>query len=779
MADEQIIIEVQLDAQGIEKQLDSVARRVADLKLRQQELNDQYKVGAVNSDYYVKQQKILAQELSTATREQTNLTNALRLANAETDTYSDSLDGMRAKLRDMQSAYAGLSAEQRDTSAGKAFLKSIAEQDKAVKSLEKSIGDARRNVGNYADAINESIPSLGRFSSAIKAFPEMLTAISKGGVAAFKGIAQAIGAATKAALAFLATPIGMIIAGIAAAVGVLVGAFKALAAGFKKSDDAGTSLAKFFAAFQPIVDGFNRLMVKAAEGIGKLFEAIGRLIGRFSDASKVAQDLVDAQDKLEESEREYVTNSAERAKEIARLRNQAKERDKYTAEERKNFILQAIKLEEDELNERKKNAKERLRILEATAKKESDTTDETKDKIAKARADVLLIEADYYNKTRELLEQKATAEREYQKEIEDARQKEFEDYEKNLLKKQEALQLHLEALEALLNAEEARENSRRELREKYNLVTDQELYDEELAVLKDALDRRLLTQEEYFKATDQLLAKYAPKEIAEEEEEEDIITVKPRAEREAEERKTTEDMVRETFGLDKEALEYYNELIDSGIESTKALGMTQEFIAKRNVQLFAESATSMADSFNEMAEFLNKYGEENKKAQKAQKAFTLASIFASQAQSIAEGALAISAGIAQSQSVPFPANIAAIATTVGTITSLISSTAASFMQAKELVKGILDAGNFATGGIVGGTSYAGDRVTAHVNSREMILTTEQQKTLFDIANSRVNVGFDYAALAAAISAQPAPVMNYREFKQFEQKVSTYNEIAKV
>ena len=43
--------------------------------------------------------------------------------------------------------------------------------------------------------------------------------------------------------------------------------------------------------------------------------------------------------------------------------------------------------------------------------------------------------------------------------------------------------------------------------------------------------------------------------------------------------------------------------------------------------------------------------------------------------------------------------------------------------------------NFATGGIVGGTSYTGDRVTANVNSGEMILNRAQQRNLFDSINS--------------------------------------------
>lgn len=46
---------------------------------------------------------------------------------------------------------------------------------------------------------------------------------------------------------------------------------------------------------------------------------------------------------------------------------------------------------------------------------------------------------------------------------------------------------------------------------------------------------------------------------------------------------------------------------------------------------------------------------------------------------------------------------------------------------------------FATGGIVGGTSYTGDKIQANVNSGEMILNAQQQKNLFDSINgNRLN-----------------------------------------
>lgn len=44
------------------------------------------------------------------------------------------------------------------------------------------------------------------------------------------------------------------------------------------------------------------------------------------------------------------------------------------------------------------------------------------------------------------------------------------------------------------------------------------------------------------------------------------------------------------------------------------------------------------------------------------------------------------------------------------------------------------AGSFSSGGVVGGSSYSGDNLTANVNSAEMILTQRQQRRLFDLAN---------------------------------------------
>ena len=80
------------------------------------------------------------------------------------------------------------------------------------------------------------------------------------------------------------------------------------------------------------------------------------------------------------------------------------------------------------------------------------------------------------------------------------------------------------------------------------------------------------------------------------------------------------------------------------------------------------------------------------------------------------------AGAAQGgASLPFPANIAAIAAGVAAVVAVIA---------------MIGSLAFEHGGIVPGTSLTGDRVTARVNSGEMIINRRQQLNLWRLANTR-------------------------------------------
>ena len=94
------------------------------------------------------------------------------------------------------------------------------------------------------------------------------------------------------------------------------------------------------------------------------------------------------------------------------------------------------------------------------------------------------------------------------------------------------------------------------------------------------------------------------------------------------------------------------------------------------------------------------------------KAFSLA-------EALTSGYLAAQKALALGYPMAIPATIAAAATTAANVARITSQQAPSFEN----------------GGIVPGSSFTGDRISANVNSGEMILNRRQQSQLFDMVNN--------------------------------------------
>ena len=245
-------------------------------------------------------------------------------------------------------------------------------------------------------------------------------------------------------------------------------------------------------------------------------------------------------------------------------------------------------------------------------------------------------------------------------------------------------------------------------------------------------------------------------------------------------------LIRETFAKKAEELDkqYHDNLVRQAEDAREAY--------KESLMATAASASQ---TFGAMSDLLSQYGEENEAAAKASKAFGIAQIITDQAISIADTAKAISAAVAGATVAAASTGPAApfvlagyIAAMVGAVLGALGSIASTIAQAKQLMSSAdtagKDAGKYAGGGTIPGTSYTGDKLIAHVNSGEGIYTgTQANNLLQEIANNPVRGGFDYGqmaeAMAYAVSQQPAPVMDYQEFTDFQQKVLTYNEFAKI
>lgn len=129
-----------------------------------------------------------------------------------------------------------------------------------------------------------------------------------------------------------------------------------------------------------------------------------------------------------------------------------------------------------------------------------------------------------------------------------------------------------------------------------------------------------------------------------------------------------------------------------------------------------ESIGYIGDMFSSLSDVV---GEESGKVFQA-----IGSSISAVGQAIAKiSALMMAEGVESVMALPFPANMAALATIIGTITSVIGSIASVASQ------------QFAEGGIVKGSTTIGDFVPIRANAGEMILNGTQQSRLFKMLNN--------------------------------------------
>lgn len=167
---------------------------------------------------------------------------------------------------------------------------------------------------------------------------------------------------------------------------------------------------------------------------------------------------------------------------------------------------------------------------------------------------------------------------------------------------------------------------------------------------------------------------------------------------------------------------------------------------------FADTVKNISDAFKAVAKASNIA----KQAEQAENAVTSTGIglkntaaaasqtaaAANATETVSAEAAAMAEGTASGASLPFPANIAAIAAIVGSIVSVIAMIAS------------LSAPKYATGGVAGGVVQGGgltngDRINIRVNKGEMILNSSQQGKLWQAINSG-NLGASNPVLEGAV-----------------------------
>ena len=822
---EQIILDIQLDKGSVNADLRATLESLKALKNEQKELTKAIKEGNDVDGEMSARLLDLKSQIKYTEAQAKGLSATQRVLTADGKKYEDTLNGQRQKLSDMQSAYDAMDKEMRESEGGKAFLAQIKEQHDAVLGLEGATGRMQRNVGNYEASIKGAIPSLDKFDAALNKMGTSMNDLQQGVGTASKNIVSHFATIGKA---LITPPLGIIVAILT---GIML-IFGKLASAIKKNDDAMTNLQVAFSAFKPIAiaigkifEGIGVALSKVAVGIANVVTKISSaLIPGFEEASKKVTEYILAVDALEETQRQYTVQNAKDAQEIAKYRAIAAE--STDLEERKKALQSAITLEEEIARRNVEIATKTLQLRKEQARQEVDTTDETKNEIARLEAEKIQAETDYYNKKREM----AAQIRELNNKINAENAKNHQEYIKRLeaqrKAEEEAEKARQEALKASLENEKAIRQQMEDF--KASLIKDageRELVEMQIAGSREIeeLKKRLETEknitEEGRAILNQLIIdkqteldtqlKIKADALAEERINAEMQKIAEQEQTKLELRKAiVEENSAEMLELQLEELELQQqaELENTILNEEEKYLIVEKYeklkqalvaeTAKKNeeqaTQMKAQLSASMqtmaknaSSAFGQMSELLEGYGEENEKASKAAKAFALMQLATDQAISISQTARAMVEAVqgatqaAASTGPLAPVMLAVyIAEMVGLVLGAVAGQVASIKQAKTILSGD---NKFESGGIVGGTSFSGDKVVAHVNSGEMILNREQQTRLFDMAN--LGGGFDYSGLATAltqaVASLPAPTLQYQEFKDFQSSVQRVTKIAEL
>lgn len=808
--------------------------------------------GTMTEDEYNKKVLATTKSLAANKQEQNQLSDAIRTSEkviknqiTQQNLEETSIKALRAQLSNLTKEYDELSASQRDNAeVGGKLLASINDVTDQIKQAEEATQRYYRNVGNYKSALegmeqatNGAKDSILGFISGGNPLVQMLINTSQqlGSVKqAFALAGQGAVMLGKQFLALMANPIVAFLA-------LLAAGFMALKNGIQSSEERMNQFKTIMAPLQMVFDTISNAIGKvcahllnlvqlasdAIMWLNKMAESLPGIGKYFEQSNKQVQEYIDIEKKRQEIERikrEEITKSAERERDISDLRAKFAEKDKYTNEERLKFLDQAIAKEKEQAEANKRLAQMRLENLEREAAL-ADNDAAMNDKLAEAKAEVIKADTALSNKMRELNAQRVeaingiNAEIAAEKKAAEERAKAWREAQK---KKEEALkqqqdteeQLWKEAEDSLIelikdNYEKQRQQVQtqymREIEDlKERLATEKNL----TASAKDAINLLIINKQkqmgEELKAIEQAQTDEQIQKDAEE------IQRKADLERMTLDARlaVVQEGTAEFFNLRQQEIdmEYEQEkqriadLVASEEEKNALLELAQQKHAQRTEenkkkQADNEKAILQAkkqaelDAYNSVKSGIDALAQHSKAFAIMSKAIALAEIAINTGK-------ALSAGIAQAAAAgPFPANLVAIATTVGTVLANIASAIATVKSAKFAKGGRVDTRQYASGGDVRGAgSGTSDSIHAMLSNGESVMTaaaTSMYAPVLSAMNQSAGgnpitgggsaQGEDMLARAVArgLMAMPNPVVSVEEINTTARRVQALENLASI
>lgn len=389
------------------------------------DLKKEYETGQISLSDYKKAQLELKSTTKALTDEQRQYEKEIQNNIKVEKELDGSLNQLRANLNGLIAQYGRLSAAERESASGKALADHIKAQRDAVKEAEAAIGDYRSNVGNYENAIQNTLPVGNNFLLQLAQ-----TAQNAGGVTnVIKGAAGAIGSLVKQMAAFIATPIGAVIAAIYASYQALSFSIREVNARiqeneelFYKNQRAMSAADAWNAAYTNSVDRMGEAMVETTSKFKTFWTQLKILakdvtrsgfIGGFisflrqgveaNELQKTFDELAAKQEERNTKYREGVVRIAELEAEIADARLKSNDKLKNSDAERAKYAQEAIDKTREMFRIKKDIAQLDFEIAKLSAEPTKNSV-ETNDKLAEMEAGLKRLNAQENSALRELQE---------------------------------------------------------------------------------------------------------------------------------------------------------------------------------------------------------------------------------------------------------------------------------------------------------------------------------------------------------------------------------------
>lgn len=454
--------------------------------------------------------KLLKEQLASTTIGTKEYKDTLEELKINQNALRDSMYATTASLEDISAAATGtgesynslvhlmanlkeeLRATDVSTEAGKQRFEELAGQIRNVndrlKEMDAAQGNFQRNVGNYEGSLKKWSDGFSRTAGSAGSVINPVKNLTLG----FKALS--------------ATPVIGILGLVANALNLIIG-------GLKTSEENTNAMTKAFSSLSAIGDVVKRVMQALGTAIASVAGAFNNLLEKvFPKLAAMSEERRATMQKeidLVNKQREATTKNAEAELEIAKLKNEAADKETHSAEERIALLQKAADLELDIMQRNKDIAKLEYEIAEENAKRAGNSKEEN-DAKARAYANMIQTETAYFNKSKELTKQISAARKQERQEAEAAVKAERQLREQQTVEERKRREAEQEALEAAIEAEQKARNREIEI--------DKEFWTHRLSIAMKGSEEEFSARQAILEDEYQLAKAKAEQDIADAEE---------------------------------------------------------------------------------------------------------------------------------------------------------------------------------------------------------------------------------------------------------------------